>query len=179
MSKVLYNGSILSFRGKVGSLVFRQLPNGTTVVTQAPIKRTRRQKRRDKEKRSPRQKAHNSRFREAVDYARTAQVQPVYIQLAAATPMNTAYNFALSDWWHAPVIHCIERSEGRILVQATDDVQVAKVQVTIMDEDSKVLETGEAIRSEGDWWEFTTHITGMTIRAEAWDLPGHRTESIL
>jgi hypothetical protein len=178
MTKVLYNGSILSFRGKIGSLIFRQLPDGTTVVTQGPPPKTRRQKRRAKEKRSPAQKAHNSRFREAVDYARTAQVQSIYTELAATAPMKTAYNFALSDWWHAPEIHHIERNEERIRVQATDDVLVTKVQVTIMDEDGKVLEKGEASRGEGDWWEFASLTQGKTIKAQAWDLPGHKAEFV-
>ena len=178
MTKVFYNGSISNFRGRIGNLIFRQLPNGTTVVCQAPPKKSRRQKRKDKEKRSARQKAHNSRFREAVDYAKAAQVQPVYVELAAVTPMNTAYNFALSDWWHAPKIHRIERWAERIRVLVTDDVCVSNVRVTVMDEAGSILETGEAIRCEGDWWEFRSHVQGKTIKAEAWDLPGHMTQLV-
>ena len=36
MPKVFYNGSIASFRGRIGNLIFRQMPDGTTVVSEAP-----------------------------------------------------------------------------------------------------------------------------------------------
>ncbi len=179
MSKVLFHGSVQGFRGKIGNMIFRQLPDGTTVVTQAPPKKNRRQKKRAKLKRSPRQKAHNSDFRDAVTYAKAHQRHPVYVELAEAAPMKTAYNFALSDWLHAPEIHRIEQRDGCILVEATDNILVAKVRVTIMDEEGKVLEKGEAVRTEGDWWEFASHTQGKTIKAEAWDLPKHVSQFVL
>lgn len=101
MSKVLFHGSIQGFRGRIGGLIFRQLPDGSTIVTMAQPKKTRKEKKKAKLKRSPRQKAHNGRFGEASAYARRAQTHPIYAELAAAAPMKTAYNFALSDWWHA------------------------------------------------------------------------------
>ena len=93
--------------------------------------------------------------------------------------MNTAYNFALSDWFDPPVIDCIERREGRILVEASDNLMVTKVRVTVLDQDGGVLEEGEAVRSEGDWWEFASQVEGKTIIAEAWDLPGHVTKFVV
>ena len=175
MTKVLFHGSIQGFRGKIGNMTFRQLPDGTTVVTSAPPKKNSRQKKRAKLKRSPRQKAHNDRFEEASAYAKAFQSHPVYVELAEVTPMKTAYNFALSDWWRAPEIHHIERREGRILVEATDNVMVAKVYVTIFDAEGKILEMGDAIRQEDNWWEFASHTEGKSIKAEAWDLPGNMT----
>ena len=50
---------------------------------------------------------------------------------------------------------------------------VAKVQVTMLNEGGQVLEQREAIRSEGDSWEFAPHARGVVIIAEAGDLPGH------
>ena len=179
MSKVFYNGSIANFRGRIGNLIFRQLPDGTTVVSQARPKETGRRKKRAKEKRSPRQKAHNERFGEATAYARGAQVHPVYVELAAAEPMKTAYNFAVKDWFKPPVIHRLERQNGRILVEATDNSLVARVQITILDRDGKILEQGEAVRSAGDCWEFAPQIEGATIRAEAWDLAKHVTRLVM
>jgi hypothetical protein len=179
MSRVFYNGSIKNFRGRIGNLIFRQLPDGTTVVSTAPPKETGRRKKRAKLKRSARQQAHNERFEEAAAYARQAQTKPIYAELAAAAPMKTAYNFALSDWWHAPEIHRLERGEGCIRVEATDNIMVAKVQVTVLDEEGKVLEKGEAVRRKGDWWEFASHTEGKTIKAEAWDLPGHVTRVVV
>ena len=178
MSRVFYNGSIKNFRGRIGNLIFRQLPDGTTVVSQAPPKETGRRKKRAKLKRSARQKAHNERFEEAAAYGKRAQVQPIYAELAAAAPMKTAYNFALSDWCHAPEIHRIERREGRILVEATDNIMVTRVRITILDHDRKILEQGEAVRSKGDWWEFAPQFEGANIIAEAWDLPKHVTKFV-
>jgi hypothetical protein len=174
MTKVIFHGPIQSFRGRIGNMIFRQLPDGTTVVTGAPAKLTGRQKKRAKLKRSPAQQAHNRRFEEAAFYARrAAKIQPIYTELAAATPMKTAYNFALSDWWHAPEIHGIEKKDGCIRVEVTDNIWVTRVQVSVLDEDGKVREVGEGIRSDGNWWEFASQVEGKTIIAEAWDLPGH------
>ena len=173
MPKVFYNGSIATFRGRIGNLIFRQLPDGTTVVSHAPPKETGRRKKRAKEKRSPRQKEHNERFGKAARYGRGAQVHPVYVELAAAEPMKTAYNFAVKDGFHPPEVHRLERQNGRILVEATDNIMVARVRITILDHDGKILEQGEAVRSAEDCWEFAPQIEGANIRAEAWDLAKH------
>jgi hypothetical protein len=179
MTKVFYNGSIANFRGRIGNLIFRQLPDGTTVVSQAPPRETGRRKKRAKEKRSPRQKAHNESVSDAAAYWRgKGKEYPIYAELAAATVMRTAYNFALSDWFHPPEIHHVERRGGSILVEATDNVMVAGVQVTVLDEEGRVLEKGDGIRGEGNLWEFASQVEGKTIVAEAWDLPGHKTKFV-
>src|SRR5215208_7794570 len=134
MSRVILNGTVKSLRGKTGNLVFRELPDGTTVVGQGPCEMNSRQKRRANERRSPAQKAHNNRFQEATGYARSAaKTEPVYQERADATPMWTAYNHALSDWFHAPQIGCLAQEPGYILVEATDDVRVTRVNITILD----------------------------------------------
>ena len=61
----------------------------------------------------------------------------------------SAYNFALSDWFNPPVIHAIERRDGRIRVEASDNVMVTRVQVTILDEEGKVVEKGKAVKADG------------------------------
>ena len=178
MTKVLFHGSIKGFRGRIGDLVFREMPDGTTVVTQAPPKKTRRQKERAKLKRSAKQQEHNNRFQEASAFARrAARTRQTYAELAALTPMKTAYNFALSDWFHPPEIHGIEQKEGLIRVEAVDNILVVRVQVTLLDRADHVLETGEAVRAEGDWWEFAPQTEGKTVVAEAWDLAGNVTRS--
>ena len=178
MTKVILNGATKGLRGKIGNLIYRLPPDGTTVVTSAPPKKTSRQKKRANLKRSASQKAHNGRFQEASAYAKwAAREQPVYAQLAAVAPMKTAYNFALCDWFHPPVIHRIERRAGCILVEASDNVRVTRVQVTVLDgPEGSVLEKGEALKGEGDWWKFAFQSEGKTIIAEAWDLPGHVTK---
>ena len=181
MTKVLFNGSLQGFSGRIGNLIFRQLPNGTTVVTQAPPKMTtRKEKKKFKLKRSTSQNEHNSRFQEASAYARhAARTQPVYAELASVTPMLTAYNVALSDWFHAPVVHRVERQVGLIRVEASDNVLVTRVQVTLLNSEGVVLEAGEAVRADGNWWEFASHFEGTQVITKAWDLTGHVVQFIL
>jgi hypothetical protein len=177
MAKVILNGPATVFRGKIGNMIFRQMPNGTIVVSSAPPKLTGRHKKRAKLKRSTKQKAQNSRFKDAVWYAKAAQIQPIYAELAAVRPMNTAYSLALGDYLKPPVIHRIERAEGCIWVEASDNIMVTRVQITVLDQDGGVLEKGEAVQGEGDWWKFASQAEGKTILAEAWDLPGNMTSS--
>jgi hypothetical protein len=176
MPKVFYNGSIANFRGRIGNLIFRQLPDGTTVVSEAPPKETGRRKKRAKEKRSVRQKAHNESVKDAAAYWHwKGKEYPIYAELAAAAIMRTAYNFFISDWFHPPVIERVERLDGCIRVEATDNIRVAKVFVTVLDEENKLLEMGDAIRQEGDWWEFPSQVQGKTVKAEARDFAGNVT----
>lgn len=183
MTRVTFNGTVEALRGKIGDLIFRKLPDGTTVVSQGhPKKKNNREKKRANEKRSPRQKEHNSRFQDAAFYARwAAKTEPAYAELAAVSPMMTAYNFAISDWFHAPQIGCIAllqgaRSARQIVVDASDDVLVAKVRVTVLDEESRIIETGEAVQDEEGWWVFASRAEGKTVVAEARDLPGNVTK---
>ena len=103
-------------------------------------------------------------------------MQPFYAELAAVRPMNTAYALALGDWLKPPVIHRIERGEGRILVEASDNIRVTRVQVTLLGEGGTVLEKGEALQREGYWWEYAAQAQSKTVIAEAWDLPGNVTK---
>jgi hypothetical protein len=180
MTKVLYNGSIQGFSGKIGDLIFRTLPDGNTIVSRAPKKRTWKEKQRAKRKRSAAQNAHTSHFRKGVYYAKeAARILPVYQERAAATPTWTAYNHAMHDWFHPPQIGCLAQKDGFLLVEATDDVLVTRVQITILDDEGRVLEAGQAVRQEGDWWEFASRVRGRTVIAEAWDLPGNVTKLVL
>lgn len=174
MPKVMFEGLIKGFRGKIGDLIYRLMPDGSTVVSHAPHEH--------KPDFSEGQLNHQNRFQQAAFYARqAAQDQPIYAELAVATTMRTTYNFGVSDWWHPPVIHRMERVEGRILVEASDDVMVTNMRVTILDNEndgSAVLESGEATRGDGNWWVFASDTHGKTIIAEAWDLPGHVTRFV-
>ena len=180
MPKVRYNGSVQGFNGKLGGLIFRTLPDGTTIVSTAPAEKTGRQKKRALLKRSAAQNAHNEHFRDGVFYAKqAARLLPVYQERADATPTWTAYNHAMYDWFHPPQIGCVAQEDGCILVEATDDVLVTRVKVTIFDGEGRKLEAGEAVRKEGDWWEFVSPAVGKTVIAEARDLPGNITRLAL
>ena len=165
MSKVKLNPTLTSLRGTLGKgLVIRQMRDGSFIISAKPDFSRR--------KFSKGQLTHQSRFKEGVAYARyAAKTQPIYTQLAAGTT-KTAYNIALSDWFNPPVIHNIEQQKsGLIRIEATDNVLVTKVIVTVLDAEERVLEKGEAILING-FWEYIPAASGK-VRVEAHDLAGN------
>jgi hypothetical protein len=176
MAKVTFNQLIELLRGGIGGLVFRKRPDGATIVSGAP--------RYNKRKATQKQKDYRQQFGQKAKYASwLAKKHPIYAELASTEEARAAwlspFNFALSDCLHPPVIHRIERKDGRILVEATDNILVAKVYVTVFDEENKIIEMGDAVRQAGDWWEFASNAEGKTIRAQAWDLANNATKLIV
>jgi hypothetical protein len=164
MAKVKNNPIVEGISGSVGNMVFRQLPNGETWVSGKHDFSHR--------KFSQGQKSHQRRFQEAAAYARqAAKTHPIYAQLAAGT-VKSPYNWALSDWFNPPVIHTIKRIGNLVRVDASDNVMVAKVQVTILDAEGKALEQGQAVQVEASWWEYVASNEGQ-VAAAAWDLAGN------
>ncbi len=165
MAKVKRNVMVSGLSGTLGKdLVFRQMKDGSTVVSAKP----------DFSKRvfSEGQLTHQSRFQRAAAYAsKAAKTNPIYAELAKGTT-KTAYNVALSDWFEAPIIHEVRREKGCVRVRATDNVRVAKVVVMILDEREVISEKGEGVRGEGDWWEYVTMAEGR-VRVEVWDWAGN------
>ncbi len=171
MAKVRSNVIVRGLSGGFGEqVVLRHMRDGSTVVAKMPDF--------SKRKFSQEQKAHQSRFQQAVAYAKDASRRhPIYAELAAGTLKN-AYNVALSDWFNSPVIHKIERAQGCIRIWASDNVMVTKVQVTVLDEEGEIRERGEGVRGEGDWWEYVPSADGQVI-AEAWDLAGNKVSLLI
>lgn len=167
MAKVKINPLIAGLSGKIGKdLVFRQLRNGTTVLCTSP----------DFSNRvfSTGQLNHQSRFQQASVYAKAAaKTQPVYAELARET-FQPAYNLALSDWFHPPVIHSIRWNGERLLVHATDNVRVAQVIVKIVNDKGDILEQGGAIPSIENEWEYNPEAHGKIV-IEVKDLAGNVT----
>ncbi|MFZ5857389.1 MAG: hypothetical protein ACOYZ6_11210 [Chloroflexota bacterium] len=166
MAKVHKNPIVQGLSGKFGGqVVFRHLRDGRTILCSVP----------DFSRRvlSKEQKAHHSKFKEGAAYAKSAaKTEPIYAQLAAGT-MKTAYNVALADYFHSPVIHSVERVDGVLYIHASDDVMVAKVSVTVFDSDESVLEKGDAVQ-EGDSerWKYVPQFVGRVL-VEARDLAGN------
>src|SRR5512140_1362327 len=163
MSKVKKNVIVRGMSGAFGDqVVLRHMRDGSTVAANMP----------DFSKRefSPEQQHEQSRFRQAVAYAKgAADKHPIYAEMAAGTLKN-AYNVALSDWLKPPVIQAVEREEGVVRVRATDNVRVDRVQVTILDEEGKIREKGEAIevsgarcQVSGEWWEYACTTEGRVV----------------
>jgi len=170
MAKVKNNTLTEGLSGKIGNqLVFRHLRDGRNVVVSRPNF--------SKRVFSKGQLAHQSRFQQAAAYARSAsRTNPLYAKLAAGTSKN-AYNIALSDWFHPPLIHAVAQQAGRIRVNATDNVQVAKVRITILNEGGQTLEQGEAAKVNEAWWELETAVsTDGKVIVEAFDPAGNVTK---
>ena len=128
---------IASISGKLGDVVYRVSKNGKTYVSKAPKKSTK--------KPTQAQLKVQERFALASQYASQAKDEPIYQKRAQKTGLS-AVNIAHSDWCHGPVIHEVSRRSGCIRIDASDNVHVAKVRVTISDEQGNVLEQGEAER---------------------------------
>ena len=165
MAKVHNNIFVRGLSGKLaGQFVLRTLRDGRTVVCKIPDFSNR--------KLSKDQKNHHKRFRAASAYAKSAsRSNPIYAQVAAGT-MKNAYNVALGDWFHPPVIHAVERRGEVVRVQATDDVRVASVRVVVLDEKEKMLEKGEGIRGKENWWQYALTAEGKVV-IEVRDLAGN------
>ena len=86
-----------------------------------------------------------SRIKQAAAYARVAcRENPIYAMKAKGTAKN-AYNVALADWMNPPVIRSMDAYLGDVVrVSATDDVQVTRVTITVLDPDGQPLEQGDA-----------------------------------
>ncbi|MBN1453714.1 MAG: hypothetical protein JW963_22060 [Anaerolineales bacterium] len=170
MAKIRKNDILFGLSGSLGNVVFSQMPDGSTRVSMKPSYRRR--------KATQGQKENRKRFQQAAYYAReAAKTYPIYAELAKGT-MKTAYNIALSDWFHPPVIHCIAREDGRIRVQVRDNVMVTKVQVRVVNPEGEVLEAGEARQVDSTWWEFATQTQG-TVEVVAWDLAENKAKAVL
>jgi hypothetical protein len=167
MAKVKLNALIQSLRGQIDGMVFREMPDGSIVVSKVP--------RRKKRNATPAQKAYrHGTFTDRVQWATWAYKHyPVYEELAADLPMVNAYNLAIKDTSHPPVIYRILREDGRILVHAWDEIMVAGVRVMVHDEQGQLLESGDAIQGQKDWWEYVPQAKGR-ISVSVWDLPGNK-----
>ena len=114
-----------------------------------------------------------SRIKQAAAYARVASKEnPIYAMKAEGTARN-AYNVALADWMNPPVIRSMDAYLGDIIrVSATDDVQVTRVIITVLDPQGQPLEQGDAELELGIWWEYQPAHHGR-IRVEARDMAGN------
>ena len=146
--------------GSLGGLVFRILSDGATRFSSHKFRQ------------GP--KDFQQRLKQAALYASyAARAEPMYAARARGT-LKTAYYIALSDWLDPPVIHQVQCCGNMVLVKASDDVLVTRVEVTLLDEGANVLEQGEATRlSNAGWWEYRARHAGTTVIARAWDLAGN------
>ena len=157
----------MSISSNLCGWIFCQIKDGSFLVSSISVFNFRKFSREQGDQGQP--------FQEASAYARrAAHAQPVYIELAKAMKL-TPYNIALSDRMNPPVIHRILYRNDRIFVEASDNVMVAKLEIMIWDEQGEIVEQGEVVRVQGDWWEYLPECTARKISAAAWDLAGNVT----
>jgi len=174
MTKASKKGITHGWSGSLGKLVFRQMADGSTRVSVKPdfSGRTFSQAQID----------HQNKVRCAAEYASAASKnEPLYSELTRGTSRN-AYNLAFADYLKPPVIHAIERKDGRVRVTANDNVMVTRVRISILDSEGRTLEQGEAALPDPlhdpDLWEYYCNAMG-TLTVTAWDLAGNQTSSVL
>ena len=169
MAKAGTNAIIESLSGSLGKdLYARTTKDGRTIISRKPNFGNRQF--------SQAQVDVQNRTKQAAAYAKVAaKKNPIYAQKARGTAMN-AYNIAVRDWHRPPVIYSIDLDrDGKVRVDADDDVMVTRVTVAVLDEAGRCLEQGEAEPVMDIWWDYQTANPGQ-IRVEAWDLAGNVTQ---
>jgi hypothetical protein len=147
----------------MGDIVYRTSETGEITASMAPKK--------SRTKSSKAQLENQERFTLARQYGSQAKDEPVY-QAQAKKTRRSASRIAHSDWSKGPVIRKVFPGWGGFRIAVHDNVHVARVRVTITDEQGEVLEQGEARHLHQDWWVFETKNEG-TLLVEAWDLAGN------
>jgi len=185
MAKVKLNPLLEQVRGQLGDLVFKQYADKTVLSRKPSFEGV---------EWSAAQVTHRERFRQAVAYAKSALADPeaqAAYSAAARAAGRTAFNLAVADFFHLPVVDEVDLSgySGRvgdpITIRASDDFAVVEVRVILMGAEGEVLETDTAVETppgSGRWvYRATTAApTGATVRVvvTATDRPGGVGEAV-
>jgi hypothetical protein len=190
MARVRKNKLLKGVSGRVGRVLVIKQVRGKTVMANMPSRRT---KREHLKKQTPGAKANRARFRKATLYATACMKNPVTKALyvtGITEDKDCANRVAVSDFLNAPKIHFIRTFAykgdvgGKIMIKATDDFMVTKVDVEIVTADGTTLEEGQAVRNarRAHMWRYTatksnTKLVGTKIIVTAWDRPQNRTSA--
>jgi hypothetical protein len=187
MAKIKGNNALMkNVRGMFGKQVVFKERMGTQYVAAPPYVN---------ENRIPTEGEHNNQknFGEAVEFARAALKDPeLKKEYAALAKKNqTAYNVAVSDARIPPKINSLltQGYTGKpgscILVQATDNVKVKRVHVTIINAAKTLIEQGEAVDNGDNFnWVYSATssvetVAGCTIEVSAYDLAENVTTRVV
>jgi hypothetical protein len=172
------------FRGSLGKqLVFREW-EGKTVVAKSPKGRSGDPTAAQAE----RQEKFQAATRYALSVTKGNDQDLAHAYANALRPRQNVYSRAIEDFMSSPVVKIISTRGytgalgDKIVIRATDDFRVTKVQVEILAPDGTLLEAGNAEQNiNGIDWTYTATITnpagaglaGTKIRAIAFDVPGN------
>jgi len=169
--------------GKFGNQVVFRTRNGKSVTANVPDV--------SNVKAGATQIAIRDKFKIATLWAKNELMDPVQLAAYRAIAKNgkTAFVAAVTDFLNPPKIAEINHSDyaghigDQIVILASDELKITKMQLKITDQSGAVLEQGPC-QSEGlnISWKYTATVevpslTGATITAIAKDNPGHSGQS--
>ena len=182
MAKIKGNHVMANVRGMFGKQIVFKERLGTPYVAAPPSENKRRVA-------TDQEQGNRNRFGDAVEFGRQAVRDPELKKeyAALAKKGQTAYNVAVSDARLPPNINSLltQGYTGKpgscILIQATDNVKVKRVQVTILDAAMTLIEQGDATDNGDNFnWIYATtvlveNIAKCKIEVRAYDTAGNIT----
>jgi|SRR5579862_9859202 len=182
MAKSVPNASTGNLKGRIGDLVYYKF-HGEPCVRGVPHR---------EDPPTPPEEKNRSRFRAASKFGQSTLTDPeqkARYAAAAARTGSTAYNVAVSDFMHCPVITEVDLTAytgraGQIIRMRVEEKKIGAVAVGIRIEDDTrtvVLEEGMAtVADDGFTWSYTAlkdsppdRYLWITITAQ--DQPRNRT----
>lgn len=179
MAKVKLNPVLEQIQGQIGDLVFKRYGDGVILSRKSEG---------SGEPATAAQQATRERFREAALYGKMALADPETKALYAERAKETGkpvFSLTVADFFHAPSVDEVDVSAYAgavgdvIVIMASDDFEVAEVQVSLSDGGGAVIESGAAVEVPADSgrWVYTATVavaTGTTVRigVTAVDRPG-------
>jgi len=179
IGKILLKG----ITGKFGKqIVLRTGSNGKTILAKYPKK--------SNKPPSERQHEVRAKFKMAVHYAKKVTATPELSEVyrKKLKKGDSIFQLAKNDFLRNPKIEKIDygfyygNKGDKILVTALDDFEVTRVIASINNKKGEIIEKGECAMNEmtGVWKYLTTvslaDISGITIKATAFDNPGNTSE---
>ncbi len=183
MAEIKKNLFLQGASGMLGKQLVYRTDNGKTIVSTRPIRTT---------EPSESQQKQMKRFKYASIFAKAAIADevlgPIYSEAAQRLEkFRSSYQLAVTDYLKAPEIGEISfdttTSGAPVLIEAFEDPQVSKVQVSILADDDSIIESGEALlTSNGIQWEYVLPVDipeGGKLEIKAYDIPGNESSTIV
>lgn len=179
MAKVKLNPILEQIQGQVGDLVFKRYGDGVVISRKPDL---------EGQVATEAQLAVRDRFREAALYGKMvmadAETKALYAEAAKAKG-KPVFSLTVADFFNAPTVNEVDLSGyggavgDAIVIQATDDFDVAAVAVALTNAAGDVIEAGAAVETPADSgrWIYsaqTAVAAGTTVRigVTATDRPG-------
>lgn len=130
------------------------------------------------------QTAYHEKLQKAILYGKNVVSDPdkKAVYNASVKPGRNAFNVAVADFLSAPNIKKVDLTKytgqpgENIIIEVTDNFQVIKVHVQIINNDGSIVEEGYGIKGPDNTWTYTATIDndrldGDRITVTAFDMP--------